>query len=345
MNLRVKLLVVFVLISLAFINQTHALEGLEFETAKIVVIPESLTFNGTVEAVNQGTASAQTSGRVIEVFFDVGDLVEKNEVMLRLEDASQAAEYESAEAALKAAKANSQAAEKDFIRKQEIYQKKLISRAIFDDALAKKDTSRAAMEVAEARLKNAAVQVEYTIIRAPYSGLVLERHVEVGETVSPGKPVYSGMSLESMRVVADVPQKDIYQIRKYKHAIIVTPDGSNLEINNSELTFFGHADPQTSTFKVRVKLPTVEGLYPGMYLKTRFQIGNIEALVVPVSSIVYRGEVTAVYLKQTAAKLNFRQIRIGRKFSNNTIEVLSGLAVGESVVVNPVEAIQAQQSK
>ncbi len=338
-----------VVVVLGLIAHSVKAAELQFEQVKRLAVSESLTFDGTVEAVNQGTASAQTSGRVVEVFFDVGDLVNKDALMLRLRDSKQSAEYEAAIAAMKAATASRDAAAKEFARIEDIYAKKLVSRSVFDRALAQRDTSAASLEAAKARLKNAKVQLEYTRIRAPYSGIILKRHVEVGETVNPGMPVYSGMSLEAMRVVVDVPQKDIYQIRQFKNAQIILPTGTVLDIDGTALTFFGYADPKTSTFKVRVDLPVaVEGLYPGMYLKTSFQIGNQQVLTAPLSSIIHRGEVTAVYVASADSDnriLNFRQIRIGKKLSENTIEILSGLKQGEKVVLNPADARQLQQSK
>ncbi|NNJ73089.1 MAG: efflux RND transporter periplasmic adaptor subunit, partial [Enterobacterales bacterium] len=229
-------------------------------------VSRELKFTGTVEAVNQGTASSQTSGRVIATLVDVGDLVAKDDVILQLRDNQQRANLQTAEAGVRAAQAQFDSAQKENLRIQEIRKKELVSQSVADNALASRDAAKANLDAAKGRLKDSEEQLEFTRIRAPYSGIVLERHVEVGETVNPGTPLYTGMSLEFLRVLADVPQKDIDAIREYKQARIELKD-SAVTIQGDALTFFGYADPQTSTFKVRAALPAgTAGLYPGMYV-------------------------------------------------------------------------------
>lgn len=318
---------------------------LPVKTAEQITIPDTLIFTGTVEAVNSGTASAQTNGRVIKTYFDVGDLVQKDAVMVQLRDTQQKANYEAAQANVEALAAKYQSAEKEYIRISDIYKKRLVSKSVLDNTLAQRDAAKASFEAAKAKLKAAKVQLDYTKVRAPYSGIVLKRHIEVGETVHPGMPLYTGMSLEYMRIIADVPQKDIDAIRQFKQAIVELPSAKQLSIEGDKLTFFGYADPVNATFKVRVNLPAgIKGLYPGMYLKTSFKIGERSTLVIPTSSIIHRGDVTAVYV-QTADKLSFRQIVIGSEVDDSLIEVLSGLKVGESVVTEPSIAIELMQSQ
>ncbi|MCP4123919.1 MAG: HlyD family efflux transporter periplasmic adaptor subunit, partial [Bacteroidetes bacterium] len=185
----------------------------------------------------------------------------------------------------------------------------------------------------------------HTRVKAPYSGIVLQRHVEVGETVNPGTALYDGMSLEHLRVLTDVPQKDIDKIRQYKKATIELPNGEFVDVSDDELTFFGYADPTTSTFRIRVNLPTgLVGLYPGMYLKTTFKIGENTELVIPDSSVIRRGEVTAVYVQQDD-NLHFRHIRVGRLLENADRVVLAGLVEGEKVISSPALAIDLLHGK
>lgn len=319
--------------------------NLSLQAVKQIRIPDTLTFTGTVEAVNSGTASAQTSGRVIKTYFDVGDLVQKDAVMVQLRDTQQKANYEAAQANVEALAAKYHSAEKEYIRISGIYKKRLVSKSVLDKTLAQRDATKASLEAAKAKLKAAKVQLEYTKVRAPYSGIVLKRHIEVGETVHPGMPLYTGMSLEYMRIIADVPQKDIDAIRQFKQAMVELPSGKLLSIGGDKLTFFGYADPVNATFKVRVNLPAgIKGLYPGMYLKTGFKIGERTTLVIPTSSIIHRGDVTAVYV-QTTDKLSFRQIVTGSEVEGSLTEVLSGLKAEESVVTEPSIAIELIQSQ
>jgi len=332
-----------ILINLILISQVSAAD-LPVEIVKEVTVADSLTFTGTVEAVHAGTASAEISGRVVQTLVDVGDLVNKDDVILKLRDTKQQATYHSAEAGVKAAKAQYESAEKEYTRIINLLQKGLVSQSTTDKALSQRDSSKANLDAAEATLINAEEQLEYTRVKAPYSGIVLERHVEMGETVNPGTPLYTGMSLEKLRILTNVPQKDIDKIRKNKKATIELPNGDFIYVTGEKLTFFGYADPKTSTFKVRVNLPDgLSGLYPGMYIKTSFKIGESVSLVVPERCLIRRGEVTAVYV-ETDKKLHFRHIRLGRDLGNGDMEVLSGLSFGERVVTSPTLAISSIKS-
>jgi len=332
------------LVLLTILTVTTGLSAqLAVKTVKRINIDHDLRFTGTVEAVNQGTASSQTSGRVVETLVDVGDLVKKEDIILRLRDTQQRANFDTAQAGVNAAQAQFDAAEKEHRRVEEIRAKKLVSQSVADQAKAARDGSKAALEAANGRLKDAREQLEYTRVRAPYSGIVLERHVEVGETVNPGSPLITGMSLERLRVIAEVPQKDIDAIRNYQASRVETPSGDDINVTGSDLTFFGYADPKTSTFKIRANLPAgTEGLYPGMYLPIYFKIDTRDALVVPLEALVYRGEVTAVYI-QNGDRIDFRQVKAGLlsedSEGNKLVEILSGVNENEAVYLSPASTI------
>lgn len=334
------------LISISLIVTTAvAATELPTELVKQLTVADSLTFTGTVEAVNAGTASAQTTGKVVQTLVDVGDLVVKDDVILKLRDTQQRASYDSAIAGVKSAKAKYDSAEKEFVRISNILKKGLVSQSVADNALSQRDSAMAGLDAANASLKNAEEQLEYTRVKAPYSGIVLERYVEVGELVNPGTPLYLGMSLEKLRIIAEVPQKDIDKIRQNKSASVELPNGEKVKVSGEALTFYGYADPTTSTFKIRVNLPeALEGLYPGMYLKTSFIVGNKTSLVIPKTSVIRRGEVTAVYVQKNGS-LNFRHVRVGRELNDGNIEVFSGLNEGEKVVSSPALAVAYLQSK
>jgi RND family efflux transporter MFP subunit len=167
-----------------------------------------------VETVNRTTVSAQTQGRVESIFFyDVNDYVEKRAALVRLKDTEQRARVTQAAAELKSATAQLQQTKDEFARVKGLFGKKLSSASAMDDATAKLKGAQARFESAQAGLEQAQEQLGYTLIRAPYSGIVTRRHLEVGETASPGQPVMSGISLEQLRVSVDVPQSVIPAVR------------------------------------------------------------------------------------------------------------------------------------
>jgi hypothetical protein len=94
----------------------------------------------------------------------------------------------------------------------------------------------------------------------------------------------------------------------------------------------------SNTFKVRLDLPAeLENLFPGMFVKTGFVTGKKEELTVPKAAVVYRSEVTGVYVMDPDRGVHFRQIRVGRDHGDALV-VLSGLTPGETVALDPIAA-------
>ncbi len=308
-------------------------------------IDHTITLDGRIEAVNRGTLSAQTRGQVVAALADVGDLVEKGTVIMRLRDNEQQAEVKKATAAVKAAEAQLKDAEQEYTRISEIHAKKLVAQSALDKAVAAKNAAKANYDAALAQKAQAEQQLSYTRVTAPYTGIVEQRLVEVGEIVSPGTPVFSGMSLDKVRVVVSVPQNDIDAVRHYRQAKVELNDQQSLNIAGEPITFFAYADPITASFKVRVELPEgQEGLYPGMFIKTSFKLGEREALVVPTQAIIHRASMTAVYVVH-ADRIELRQVRLGAALDKDRQEILSGLAAGEAVALDPMQALALRQKQ
>lgn len=291
-------------------------------------------WDGRIEAVNQGTVSAQTSGRVAELPFDVNDFVDEGAVIMRFTDTEQRAALNRAEAALAEARARLANAETEFERGEKMIANNTIAQSRFDQLKAERDSAQARLKAAVAGVDTAKEQLEYTVVRAPYAGIVSERHVELGELVGPGQPLISGLSLQSLRVNVDVPQSMFRAVHTIGKAFVYV-EGKRIAAES--LTFFPVADTGSNTFRVRVNLPDgAATLFPGMFVKVGFVVGETRRLLIPAGAIVRRSELSGVYVTD-GDRVVLRQVRLGRTF-DGLIEVLSGLDAGESVALDPVEA-------
>jgi len=326
------------LVALLAATAVTAVAALDVPFATLTVAyeaaPRERVFDGTVEAVDQATVSAQTSGRVAEIYYDVDDFVEAGAPIMRFTDTEQRAALDSARAALGEAEARAAEAESEFARISAMFENGTVARARYEQAQANRAAAAARLEAARAGLMNAEEQLEYTVVRAPYAGIVSRRHVAVGELVRPGAPLMSGLSLERVRVVVDVPQSMLDPIREIGKANVYVGDRT---IAAESLTFFPVADAATNTFRVRAALPAGSAtLYPGTFVKIGFVVGETRRLLVPASALVQRSELTALYVVGDDS-VTLRQIRAGRRYGDR-IEVLAGLAAGETVAADPVAA-------
>ena len=264
-----------------------------------------------------------------------------------------------AEAVVREATANYTAARSEFNRVKGLYNKRIITRSQYDQAeaamkstLARVESAKANQNAATARtnaaksnlsaakagLSKAGEQLGYTEVVAPYNGIVTERHVELGEVVSAGSQIMTGISLQEIRVVTNIPQRLILAVRNNKSARVYI-DGDKTGISVKKLTIFPYADDTTNAFKVRASLESApQGLFPGVYVKVGFNVGSEKRLVVPASSIAYRSEVTGVYVVDEKGIPTLRQVRVGRQTPDGKVRILSGLDSGEIVAIDPVHA-------
>ncbi|MBE0485810.1 efflux RND transporter periplasmic adaptor subunit [Marinobacter sp.] len=296
-------------------------------------LAEVVHLDGLIEAVQQSTVSAQTTGTVMELPFDVDDSVTAGDLIVRLEDSEQQSRLRQAEAGLAEARSGLQDARQQYTRIESIHERGLVSRQEFDQARNTLSAANARVARAEATVAEAQKQLDYTRIMAPYGGILTERHVELGESVTPGQPLLSGLSLEQLRVVVDLPQQYAGLARSERQATVTLADGRVLA--TGELTFYPYANPDTHTFRVRLRLNDPNGsLFPGMLVKVGVPVASRDALWVPESALIQRSELRAVFVLDAQDQPRLRQVRVGSR-DDDRLEILAGLSAGERVVANP----------
>lgn len=331
---------VYWLVPLLWLGVAEATPAAELATAPAALepMPVEQRFEGVLEAVNRATVSAQTSGRIIEILFDVDDYVERGAVLFKFSATEQNARHQQAQAALEEARARLREAQNERARMAGIYAKRLVAKAAMDKADAELKAAQARYESAQARVAETGEQLEHTVVRAPYSGIVVERHVEVGELANPGQPLMTGVSLEHLRAATAVPQRYIATVRSATEARVYAGDAP--PIVSSDITVSPYADPKAHSFRVRAILHAGDpaGLYPGMLVKVGFATGTAEQLLIPPQALVRRSEVAAVYVVEPEGAVRFRQVRVGATQADGRIAILAGLVAGERVALDPVQA-------
>lgn len=326
-------------IALSCVSSLAAAGPLATTAASDQIVADEQILDGVVEPVRQSTVSAEFVGRIEEINFDVDDFVPKGSVLIRFRDNEQRARLAQGKAAREEAKARLTEARQEFQRIQNLVARKLVAQSEMDRVTAALNSAAARLAAAEAQVKVAEEQLDRTVIKAPYSGFVVARHVEVGETVQVGQPLMTGLSVENLRVTVQVPQSFIAVVSSQDRARITFPGEQLPSVTVEHLTVFPYADPLSHTVKVRMNLPKdLQGVRSGTFVKVAFVTGESRHLLVPRQAVVHRSELTAVYVAEKDGGISLRQVRTGRERGNDMIEVLSGLEAGENVVLDPVQA-------
>lgn len=318
--------------------EAHAAQDLRTEAVAYRDVDQLSSFDGAVEAVKQSTVAAQISGRVVAVNFDVGDSVKQGEAIIRIDEREVADAYVASRAQIAQAQASLQNAQSSYERTRQLYSQRFVSQAALDKAFADYRAAQAQLDAAAALGGQAATVKGFATVVAPYSGVVAQRHVELGELVTPGKPLMTGFDPRDMRVVASIPQDRLGEVKK-SGAVRVEFPALAKTVAGGRATFLPAADAETHTTRVRVGLPqSVAGAYPGMFARVHFSVGRAQKLVIPAASVVRRSELTAVYVVSDGGSVKLRQIRVGGAAGEAGIEVLAGLSPGDKIALEPEQA-------
>jgi RND family efflux transporter MFP subunit len=300
------------------------------QTAPATVVVEArdvaLTYpsEAVVEAVRQTTVAAQVAGRVVDVRADVGQRVKQGELLMRIDSREAAEGSAGAQAQLIQAKAN-------YERTKNLVAQKFVSQAALDKAQADYLAAKAAAGVSGATLSHG-------MVTAPISGIVAQRMTELGEMAALGKPLITIYDPKGLRVLANIPQYKLAEVRQGLKAKLEFPETGQW-IDAVRVEVLPTADARSHTVTARLYLPdNVEGVMPGMAARAHFVVGSAKKLTVPPKAILRRGEVTGVYVVDAQNQPRLRQVRLGEMLGNGEIEVLAGLSGGERVSLEPIQS-------
>jgi RND family efflux transporter MFP subunit len=315
-----------------------AVQPLRVAVAELRDVELTLSAEAVVEAVHQSTVAAQIAGRIVDIRFDVGDRVNKGDVIVRIDERAATQAVTASEAQVREAEAALANARAQFERSKQLLAQKFISRAALDKSEADFKAAESHMKAMLAGAGQATTEKSFATIVAPYSGMVSARYVQLGEMATPGKALMTGFDPATLRVIATVASMQVPAIRAGAKTRIEIPS-ANRWVEAKSITVVPAADPRTHATQVRIELPEdVRGIYPGVFARAHFVVGSAPRLMVPRDAVFHRSELTAVYVIDDKGAPRLRQIRLGTASDERAIEVLTGLKAGEKVALDPVKA-------
>jgi multidrug efflux system membrane fusion protein len=303
----------------------------------------STAYEGVVEALRQTIVAAQVPGAVVALQVRVGDKVHAGQVLMRIDAraADQAAVAGAARAG--AARAAMEEATRDFERKQQLFAQGYSSAAALDRAHAHFRTAQAEASAQLANAGAAKTQSDFHIVKAPYGGVVANVSVVLGDMAMPGRPLLTLYDPTALRVAAAIPQTALAKLEGALMPQAEIPGAVAGLVKPVHVQLLPTVDVASHTLEMRLDLPANTNAAPGMFARAWLSgpgtgVGTGEArLFVPSQALVRRSELAAVYVIGRSGKPMLRQVRPGRS-EGNQVEILSGVAAGERVALDPQAA-------
>lgn len=300
-------------------------------------VPQTFAAEGVVEAIRQATVGAQVSGRLLELSVKAGDPVRAGQVLARIDPRTADQALAASRSQVAEAEANLANARQRYERNRQLLAQKFVSQAAVDQSESEYKAAQAQLAAMKAGVGQAVAQQSFATITAPYAGVVGATHAEAGDMATPGKPIVTVFDPRELRVVATLPQAALSQWKREPLPVVEIPSVGR-SLAPTKVTLMPMADARAHTVRVRLDLPPTEGLLPGQYARSYFPTGTTRALTVPAAALLRRGELLAVYVVGPQGQPQLRQVRTGDTFADGRVEILSGLAAGERIFLNPVAA-------
>lgn len=298
--------------------------------AHFIRVPAVETAVGTIRAVHESSVASKILARVVAVHIRAGDRVEKGQVLIELDDADIRARRDQSVAALTAARAALNQARIEHDRIQRLFDDNAASRIELDRVVTALESAEAEVRRAEHLREEAETILDHATIRAPLDGVVIEKHVEVGDTARPGDVLANLYDPTRMQLVARVRESLAHRlevngtVRVHIDAIDFTCDGLVSEI-------VPEAEAISRTFSVKVTGPCPPGVYSGMFGRLMIPLDEEELLVIPEAAVRRVGQLDMVEVADGDVLVR-RAVQLGRHIEGQ-VEVLAGLRPGERVAL------------
>jgi membrane fusion protein (multidrug efflux system) len=293
--------------------------------------PTTLSAIGTMVAVQGVTVSADLPGIVDRIAFDSGRTVQEGDVLVRLDTRQEQAQ-------LAAAEAQRDLAGQNFERMRSLVEERAVTRADYDRAEA--EQKQAAARIGEIR-----ATIERKTIRAPFSGILGLRQVNLGQYLTGGDPIVPLQSLSPIYVNFGVPQQEAAQIQVGRKLRITTDTVAGVEFAGRITALDSIVDQTTRNVQVQATLANPQGkLRPGMFVQTEVVLGaNRSVIALPASAISYAPYGDSVFVVSDIDGSNGQKYRgVRQQFvklggaRGDQIAVVSGVKPGEEVVTSGV---------
>jgi RND family efflux transporter MFP subunit len=300
-------------------------------------------YDGVVEALRQTVIAAQVAGAVVAVTVRAGDHVAAGQVLLRLDARAARQQAGAAAAQVQAARAVQDAATRELERQQQLFRQNYISQAALDRAEAQHRTARAQAEAQLAAAGAAQTESGFYVVQAPYAGVISDVAVVLGDMAMPGRPLLTMHDPAALRVTAALPISAAQPLSATPAAApLAELPGVPARIRPLRWQLLPAADRATHTVELRLDLPPGVAAAPGMFARAWVPASaDAPRLSVPALAIVRRAELTAIYVVGADGRPLLRQVRLGAD-SGEQVEVLSGLAAGERVALDPQAAARVR---
>jgi RND family efflux transporter MFP subunit len=297
--------------------------------------------SGSLEPQQAATVRAEVSGSVLRTSVDAGQRVRRGALLASLDDTAVRDAYLSARSSVRSAEAALDLARRNAERAERLSQAGAIAERDLESARWNATNAEGTLADARARLASATEQLENTRIRAPFDGIVSERQVDAGDVVQVGAALFTIVDPRSLRLEASVPAEQLGRLQTGT-PVEFTVNGVDRRISGRIERINPVVDPATRQVRIYVTIPNPSrALAAGLFAEGRVATDTKRAVAVPVTAVDSRGTSPTLHLLKRG-EVTEVPVRLGvRDEAAELVEVLSGAAAGDTVLLGSAQGVTA----
>ncbi|MBN9300353.1 efflux RND transporter periplasmic adaptor subunit [Dysgonomonas mossii] len=297
---------------------------------------EGFYLSGEVTAKQTANISTRMMGYINKIYVKPGDKVASGQLLVSISSDDILAKKGQVQAMITEAEAAAKNAQRDYERFKTLRNQNSVSDKELENVALQNTSMNAKVQMARQQMNEVNAMLSYTNIRAPFSGVVTQKMVDEGSMANPGMPILTIEQNGELQVIASIPENYIQDVKVGDVAKMelkslgITIDGKVSELSPSAFRTGGQY-----SMKLAIDSKDKENIRPGMYVNILIPNKTSENITSKImldkSSIVYRDQLTGVYVKDDQSQANLRWIRLGKTIGNQ-VEVLSGLSQNDKIV-------------
>jgi RND family efflux transporter MFP subunit len=305
-------------------------------------LSNSYTIKATKEAIFEPVAaslkakqatiiSARILARIEEINSRAGNLVKKGDLLIQLEQNDLQSQVLQAKQNVNAIQARDREAKQNLDRSVELFKTKLVSEFELDKNRAHYQTIHAELTAAKQALSQAQTTLSYATLIAPIDGRIIDRFAEPGDTAQPGIKLLSLYNPLSLRVEAQVREQLALTLTHGQNIEVELPSVKKIIMGKIE-EIVPAANTGSRCFLIKVRITYHEGLLPGMYARMLIPAGEQTQLTIPINKVAHVGQLDFVWVNLDG-DIQRRFVRLGKEGKNGMVTIISGLMVGDKIIV------------
>lgn len=303
---------------------------------------------GTVNAYNTVNIVSRVQGELVKVLFTEGQQVKEGDLLAIIDPRPYEAALEQAKGTLKQNQAQLQNANSELVRYQKLIKQDSIAKQTYDSQLALVRQYQGTVLSSQAQVKDAELNLEFTQIKAPISGRLGLRQIDIGNYIKVGDttPLVTITQIQPISATFTLPEKQLPEVVKHlakgQSLMVEAWDSSNTQLLATGVveTLDNQINTSTGTILVKARFDNNDQiLFPNQFVNIKLKLATLkDALIIPTDAIQYGNKGTFVYVVNDG-KVQLRYITLGSSDTDKTV-VLSGLEAGDKVVLEGTDRLR-----